>query len=272
MKVEKWLKSALSGLSQVGIETAQLDSLVLLEDVLHTNRAHLLAHPELEVTTEQQNTLAALIERRAQHEPLAYIRGNAEFYGREFIVTHDVLIPRPETEAMIELLIDFSRQNSIESIIDLGTGSGALAITAKLELPQVKVTATDISAAALAVAHRNAQTLEAEIAFTTADLAKSLPKQVLQPQSIILANLPYVPDDYPINQAASHEPKIALFAGADGLDLYRPLFKQLNDSQPGSTIFTEVLASQHPALQAIAELAGYKLIKDRGLIQQFTRS
>ena len=159
-----WLKEASSRLKQSGINTSRLDALVLLEDVFGKERSWLLANPETELTDSQLSRLDGFIERRLCHEPLAYIRHKSEFYGRDFFVDSRVLEPRPESETIIDVLKELPGLSQLV-IIDVGTGSGALAITAKLELPNTEVIATDIDKNCLAVARQNAQNHNAKILF-----------------------------------------------------------------------------------------------------------
>ncbi len=254
--------------------------LVLLEDLLNTNRAQLLAHPERKVTLEQQKVLNLQIERRKNHEPLAYIRGKTEFYGREFIINNHVLEPRPESETMISMLKKLYSAPNVKGpsfhVVDVGTGSGALAITTKLEFPEAKVIATDIDKKCLAVARQNAKKHNAPIAFAYGDLMRSVfhtqnSSGRTEFEYVVLANLPYVPDNFHINLAAGHEPRRAIFGGSDGLDLYRRLFAQIDSLNDKPTyILTESLPTQHKELAKIAKENGYKLQKTEDFIQQFS--
>ncbi len=259
-----WLDRATKTLKDADIATARLDCLVLLEDVLSKNRAHVLAHPEMTLTLEQITVLDEQILQRAEHTPLAYIRGKTEFYGREFIINKHVLEPRPETETMIELL----KKLTPSIIIDIGTGSGAIAITAKKLFPSKQVIAIDIDARCLEVARKNTHKHNATISLLQADL---LENSALIEGMVILANLPYVPDDFKINRAALHEPKVAIFGGKDGLDLYRKMFAQIKSNQKKPThILTESLPFQHKSLEEIAQNHGYKLQETNDFIQIFT--
>ena len=274
MELGAWLASNTVSLTKAGIESARLDCLLLLEDATSKDRAWLLAHPEFELSDKQCSHLHGQITRRTQHIPLAYIRGYVEFYGRRFIVNEHVLVPRPESEAMIGILKDTVMSSSTNldelSIIDVGTGSGALAVTAALELPSSEVIGLDIDPACLEIADKNARLLQATCSFIKSDLLESLPTIDGSRKFVILANLPYVPDDYPINQAASHEPKLALFAGPDGLDLYRRLWQQIGHMpQLPAYVITEALLEQHQALATIARSVGYSMIKNEGLAQCF---
>jgi release factor glutamine methyltransferase len=262
VSVEDFINQATAVLKQAGIDSARLDCLILLEDVTGKDRAWLLAHPEHELPAHSIDGLNNKVTLRKQHSPLAYIRGQSEFYGRTFYVNQQVLEPRPETEIMIELLLSLSLPDQ-PVIVDTGTGSGALAITAKLELPQAQVYATDIDPSCLDVAMRNGQAHKADITWIEADLLESddLPVRI----DVIVANLPYVPDDFEINRAATHEPRVAIFGGADGLDLYRKLFHGLS----AAYVLTESLPPHHEALAAIATAAGYELLQQQDFIQLF---
>ena len=267
MTISEWISWATSILSEAGIHTARLDSLVLLEDTLQKNRAHLLAHTDTIISDAHIRTLQTAIMRRQQHEPLAYIRGKTEFYGRTFSVNQHVLEPRPETETMIELLKSIPLPDDT-IIVDIGTGSGAIAITAKLEIPDATVVGTDIDANCLSVATDNARLLHANVIFKRGNLLEPL---TITP-TVILCNLPYVPDHFQINQAATHEPHKAIFGGHDGLDLYRRLFEQIASLHiTPQYILTESLPPQHPQLSIIAKAAGYTLRSADDFIQCFSQ-
>ncbi len=267
MIVSAWLSGAQHTLSEAGISTAHLDCLVLLEDCLGKDRALILAHPELELTKAQEKLLDKQIQQRAEHLPLAYIRGKSEFYGRDFIIDQHVLEPRPESETIIDLLKAMKLPEQCV-IADIGTGSGMLAVTTKLELPEVTVYAVDIDADCLVVARKNAKKHGVDIAFYKGDLLQPLKSKKID---ILICNLPYVPDDFHINTAAMHEPKIAIFGGADGLGYYRTLFTQTNSlSTKPSYILTESLPPQHRALIELARAHGYKQQAEDDFIQLFT--
>ena len=260
-----WLKQAQWALEKAGIATARLDALVLLEDALHTNRAQLLAYPELELSNEQEKVLKSQISRRARHQPLAYIRKKSEFYGREFQVSPHTLVPRPETETMIDLLKSLPLPAGA-TLADVGTGSGCIAITAALELPNLaNIDAYEIDEKAMQLAQINAQGLDARhIKFRLNNLLDKVAEQY----DAVLANLPYVPENFQINLAATHEPRHAIFGGPDGLNLYRKLFGQLRQQQP-KFVLTEALPPQHPELARIAKAAGFHLQKTEDFIQLF---
>lgn len=268
MNLQRFLETAAEKLSAAGIGTARLDVLVLFEDCLAVNRAHLLAHPEIELASEQVKILNAQIKRRLTHEPLAYIRGKTEFYGREFTVNKDVLEPRPESETMIDLIKKLAqdRLKPDARVADVGSGSGCLGITAALELGTGKADFYDIDPATLAVAKTNAAVYKVRGNFYESDLLANS----RGPYGIIAANLPYVPDSFHINQAAMLEPRIAIYGGSDGLDLYRKLFKQLEDFEwKPQYILTEALPPQHGQLAEVAAGHGFDLKASDDFIQVF---
>lgn len=265
MTIDAWLRDSTTQLSNAGVGTARLDCFVLLEDVTEHDRSWLLAHPEHTLNESTIDALRIKLERRTHHEPLAQIRGKTEFYGREFIVSEDVLEPRPESETMIELLKGLQLPDH-PHIVDIGSGSGALGITAKLETPNAVVTLLDIDPRALTVSEANAKKHHTNTPCIESDLLANAPARI----DAILANLPYVPDDYHINEAASHEPRIAIFGGPDGLDVYRRLFEQLQSmSKAPRYILTESLPFQHADVKAIAMHAGYHMIESEDFIQVF---
>jgi release factor glutamine methyltransferase len=285
MNIGQCLATSSRQLSKAGIDTARLDTLVLLEDVLGIDRVRILAEPDLEIDPAKVAELKKLLKRRSKHEPLAYIRGQAEFYGREFVLTPAVLQPRPESETMIDLLKQLMADgklcplptkvtnNGVRKIrlADVGAGSGALGITAKLELTavlEVSVDLLEIDTAALKVAKKNVDKYTTGITVLQSDLLAQSP----QDYNVLLCNLPYVPNDYIVNKSALQEPKIALFGGPDGLDLYRKLFQQIQKlSKQPLFILTESLPLQHLDLQSIAYNTGYKLQQTKDFIQVFCK-
>jgi release factor glutamine methyltransferase len=247
MTVKDWLKESTDKLNEADITTARLDCLVLLEDELKQDRAWLLSHDSTIIPSRAVTKLNNLLNKRIKHLPLAYIRGTTEFYGRNFVITPAVLEPRPESETMIDLLKDISP-------------SGLL------EFKGASVSALDIDEDALKVAKTNVDLFTLNINIFKSDLLSN----VAEAHDILLCNLPYVPDDFKINLAALHEPKIAIYGGSDGLDLYRKLFNQINDIKfKPLYILTESLPTQHQELKVIAEASSYKDLKKDDFIQVF---
>ncbi len=276
--ISAWLQENTANLQRCAIESARLDCLLLLEFVLEKPRDWILAHDDDLLTDAQTAKLASYVQQRADRTPLAYIIGSKEFYGRTFLVTKDTLIPRPESEAIMTLLrnlVDSGQRTARPTsnvqpptIYDIGTGSGILAITAKLEIPTATVIATDISTEALSVAKKNAKNLGADVIFKTANL---LPTTHYPLPTTILANLPYVPRDMITSPEILKEPDKALFSGDDGLDHYREFWQRISQlNNKPVAVLTESLASQHADLAKLARGTGYCLQETSDLIQLFT--
>lgn len=281
MDIKRWLAKSSGLLEQSSIATSRLDAEVLLSDELNKDRSWLQAHIDFELSIKQVKNLDAKVKRRAKHEPLAYIRGKQEFYRRDFKVSPDTLTPRPETETMIDLLyksvysLPFTDDSELQ-IIDVGTGSGCIIITANLELSKISSLKSkisyiglDISEKALKIATDNAKNLKKDINFQHFDLLSDdiLSSVNCKLSTVFLANLPYVPDDFHINLAASHEPKLAIFGGSDGLDYYRILFQKIDSK--AELVLTESLPSQHKTLESIAKKFGYRLVNTEDFIQAY---
>jgi len=237
---------------------ARRDAELLLAHILHQPRTYLLAHPEAELTPTQLAAFQQLITRRAAHEPLQHLTGQQEFHGLTLRVTPDVLIPRPETEHLVEAVLAWAAtQPQPLRIADIGTGSGAIAIAIATHLPTAQIIATDISPAALAIAHENAATHHlTNIHFLHADLLPPAEPAF----DAIISNPPYIPlTDAPTLQpeVRDHEPHTALFAGDDGLDIYRRLIPQaLTHLRPDGLLALEIGHGQQPALTHL--LAGWQ--------------
>ncbi len=266
MTVGDFLSAKTAQLAAAGIETPRLDCLVLLEEVLAQSRASLLAHLDMPLAPEQSNQLETCVARRQRHEPLAYIRGHAAFYGRDFLVNADVLVPRPESEQIITLLKTLPQTRN-PTIADIGTGSGCLAISAALELSAAQVDGYDISPSALVVARQNTAALGAHVEFYQGNLLTDLQQKHY---NVLLANLPYVPEHGPVNQATSFEPSLALFAGSDGLDALRAFWQQVATlAHKPNHILTESIPSQHHTVALMARTSGFALERREGYIQVF---
>jgi release factor glutamine methyltransferase len=265
MTILEWLVPSMNKLVKAGVDSPRRDCLVLIEDLLGKDRSWVTAHAEFELSDDQVLLLDKRLARRVKREPLAYIRGKAWFYNRLFKVTPDVMIPRPESESFIELLKDLKP----DKIIDIGTGSGCLAITSKLELPGAQVIAADIDKNALEVAQKNAAKHTVDIKFVQSSLFNKLQHTDFT-QAAIAANLPYVPEGLVTSEEINFEPAIALFSGKDGLDHYRDFWSQVHtlDKKPGY-ILTESLENQHGFITSLASKAGYELTKTDTLVQLF---
>jgi release factor glutamine methyltransferase len=265
MTTKKFLVQAVKKLEGAGISSARLDVLILLEDEMGKDRGYILAHPELVISQTKLNRLDVKLRRRAAHQPLAYIRGFSEFYSRKFYVNRHVLEPRPESETMIEIFKKLPMRKKL-TVADIGTGSGALGITVALEKHLAEVDLFDIDSSVLAVARHNLHIHELNLKTYKRDLLSRAPRSY----DVVLANLPYVPDRYKINQAAAMEPRLAIFGGSDGLDIYRRFFNQLHRlHRPPKYVLTESLPPQHSDLAAIAAKNDYKLAESEDFIQVF---
>jgi release factor glutamine methyltransferase len=258
----------------VDIDAARLSAEVLLFHVAHCDRAHLYAHPERELTPDEQQQYEALIARRAAGEPLQYIIGHQEFWRMDFRVTPAVLIPRPETEHLVEQTLVLARKFHPEAfaeaahgtdlqekalrgkalrLIDVGTGSGAIAVSLAVELPQAEVAAVDLSPEALDVARQNAERLGARVQFTVSDVLESIPEEPVF--DFVVSNPPYVGLDEAdkVQQVVlQNEPHLALFAGAEGLAVIRRLIPQAGARlRPGGWLLMEIGWSQSEMVKAL---------------------
>ena len=200
----------------------RVEARLLMQHVLDVNHAHLIAHSETPLNPAQHTHFLALCQRRLAGEPIAYLIGYREFYGRPFQVTPDVLIPRPDTELIIETLLARLSPNQAHCIADIGTGSGCIALTLALEAPNWSLHAIDISAPALNIAKANAERLGASLTFHLSDMFSALPQTQF---TAIVSNPPYIPVDDPHLEQGDlrFEPTQALTDQSDGLTFYRHL-------------------------------------------------
>lgn len=225
MTIAQAIHQAADRLRKAGVPAAAFDAELLLRHVLGRDRAWVLAHGSDALPGEQQADFERAVSRRAQREPLQYIAGVQEFWGLDFEVTPDVLIPRPETELVVETALKAARQTPSPLIVDLCTGSGCIAISLAKHLPGARIFATDASGKALSVARRNAQRhgVADRIRFLEGDLFGPLEElDLFERADIITANPPYVrADDLPSLQpeVKDHEPRIALVAGPEGTEI-----------------------------------------------------
>ena len=249
MRLDLAIKQATERLQASARGDARLDAETLLIHVLGRDRAYLYSHPELELSCKNIDRYNQLLERRTNGEPLQYITGHQEFWGLDLLVTPAVLIPRPETEHSVEAALDLLRGLKSPHIIDVGTGSGCIALALASELPNARIDAVDISVETLQVARQNAQRvgLGDRITFAQSDLLeKYLP---LGPTfDVVVSNPPYVgkseADKLQV-EVREHEPHCALFGGEQGLDVYRRLIPQAHRVlNPGGWLVMEIGYSQ----------------------------
>lgn len=235
------------------IETNRLDAQLLLCHVLEVERPYLIAHDDRILSDDEKSQFEALIARRATGEPIAYILGTKHFWDLEFEVSRTVLIPRPETEHLIEAALEWAKGKDAFQAADIGTGSGAIAITVAKH-SHATMHAIDFSHEALAVAEKNAAKNEVTIQFYEGSLAQPLIDNAIK-VDLLMANLPYIPtSDLSELEVSKHEPILALDGGEDGLDFIRELLSQVPDCcNEGALILLEIDRRQGQAVKNFAE-------------------
>lgn len=260
LTVDAWLKQATQAL-QASSSSAKLDSDLLLSHVLNCRRSQLWLRAEQSLTEDQQTQAQALLQRRLLREPIAYILGHKEFWSLTLAVNPAVLIPRPETEHLVETALRLI-PNPQASLLDLGTGSGAIALACAQERPRWRIVAGDISPAALAVAQRNAQALK----LHNIDFRQGSWLEVAQAGECfdaIVSNPPYLAEDdtHLVASEISHEPRLALVADHHGLAAYQTIVAQASDFlKVGGYLMFEHGAEQAQAIQQLLEQAGFHAI------------
>ncbi len=260
-------------------DSAGRDAELLLLDAAGISRVTLLAHPERELSAGEQRRYDEAVGRRLGHEPVQYITGRQEFYGLELGVSSDVLIPRPETEHLVEEVLGRMPRGERVRIVDVGTGSGAIAIALAVHLPEAEITAVDLSPGALAVAWANARRhgVGGRIRFLRWDLLAGVfegeDADFGSGFDAVVSNPPYVPEGdraglHP--EVREHEPGTALFAGGDGLEIYRRLIPQAFAAlRPGGLLALEMGYGQRDALRAL--LHGWEEVAFVDDLQQIPR-
>jgi release factor glutamine methyltransferase len=240
-------------LERRGVPDASLEAEIMARHVLGLDRAGLHAQPERPVTPEQSAAVTSLAERRARGEPSAYLTGHRWFYGLDFLVGPGVLVPRPETELVVEVALAAIHGSHYETVADIGTGSGAVAVCLAHLVQKLHVVATDISEKALDVARANAARhgVAERLTFCLGDLLEAVPELV----EVICANLPYVKrKDVPPGGPLSYEPRLALDGGPDGLDVFRRFGPQVAPKlRPGGCLVLEVGDRQAPKVLRLLE-------------------
>lgn len=250
-----------------GIESAARDARILLHGLAGIDGAALLTRPERPLGDAAEK-LGDAVRRRLAREPVSRILGVRDFYGREFIVTPDVLDPRPDTETVVELALDLVRSNGLQAdglqIADIGTGSGILIATLLAELPEAQGVATDISPAALAVAQRNAERLG--VACRATFVATHGLNGCAGPFDLVVSNPPYIASgDIPglDTEVRNYDPQLALDGGADGLDVYREIAKIAKNPCRVMRLILEIGAGQASDVRDIFSMAGWRLLEQR---------
>lgn len=258
--LRQWLRRAATLLAAAGIDSGRLDAEVIAASALGLDRSRMLADG-YKVDDAARSRLEMMLSRRLAREPLAYITGVKEFYSLEFEVTAEVLIPRPETELLVENALDFMDRRQRPRALDLGTGCGAIAIAMAANNPDLTVVATDISVGALECARRNARRLgcESRIEFRYGDMWQALSRDDRQ-FDLIISNPPYIPRRdlaWLMPEVERYEPRLALMAGEDGLLFYRRISEKLKVYlRRGGEVMVEVGTGQAGAVATILTEAG----------------
>jgi len=251
MTLKQALNRAQETLAANNIADARLESELLLRHTLNISQTQLYLDINRELSPEQEKAFWHLIKRRLGGEPTAYITGRREFYGLDFYVDADVLIPRPESELLVEKALQLAQHHPRVTIAEIGTGCGAIAVSLALNLPQAKIYATDISAPAIKVARSNCQKhgVINRVRLLLGDMLDPLPK----PVDLIVANLPYVKEsELPQISTLEFEPPLALNGGPDGLERIRQLSHQLNDKlRPEGYLLLEIGQGQGKAVTTL---------------------
>ncbi len=261
MVVEDVLEHAVRTLRAAQIEDAKTDAFLLLEKASGINRSMYVLYKDKEITQEQFDSYKKLIERRAAHEPCQYITGICEFMGLPFMVNENVLIPRQDTEVMVEKALRLTPGNA--DVLDMCTGSGCIAISMQRHRPDIKPVAVDISEAALELAMENARKHRCRIGFKKSDLFGDLDRNAKF--DVIISNPPYVSDqeyDGLMPEIKVHEPELALKAGPDGLDIYKRLIKDAGFFiKPEGVLLLEIGSGQAKAVTSMLKESGFENIE-----------
>lgn len=267
MTIDAWLNDTSNEFADAMLPSARLDAEIILAHTIGHPRTWLHAHGDDPLDSRRRDIADARAALRLERVPVAYIIGHKEFYGRRFAVSPDTLIPRPESEALIDLLKVHIPDNATQ-LVDVGTGSGCLGITAALEMPQLSVTLTDISKRALAIAEKNLNAHHAKARLVISDLLDQYPLRA----DVIVANLPYVDRSWTVSAETDAEPEEALYADNDGLALIMRLLEQIPDhSTDNALIILEADLRQHQSIIDQAAAHGYVHLETRGLGVCFSR-
>lgn len=259
--VRAWCAHAAAALSEAGVENAALDARLMVQHVLSCTHAELVAQPERTLSDEVRAALNALLARRCAREPLAYLLGGREFYGLPFYVSRHTLIPRPDSETLIDAVLARVNKDAAVHILDLGTGSGCLLLTLLSQLKNAHGIGVDVSEKALDIAKKNAENLglSERVEWRSARWCEGLQKKV----EIVVANPPYIPSNdvrHLMPEVVRYEPASALDGGEDGLDCYREIARQLPQhvTKPGLVVL-EVGIGQDAAVSEIFCAAGFSV-------------
>ncbi len=262
--IQKLLAWVTEYLTAKGIEAPRLSAELLLSHVLGLKRIELYTQFDKAVASEHRDLLRDLVKRAGQNEPVAYLTGKTEFYSLEMEITRDCMIPRPETELLVQRAVEFLRtRDGLQFVCDLCTGSGCIAVAIAKNFSAARVVATDISDAALAVASRNVEKhqLAERITLLCGDLFEPLLRPLdVAKFDLIVCNPPYVSTaeyDNLDKNVKDYEPRLALHAGVDGLDVYRRIVEKIDQFlKPGAGLMLEIGYAQGPAVRGLLEQTG----------------
>jgi len=249
---------------KLGLDSPRLTAELLLAHVLHTSRVRLYTDLDRPLEAGELAAYRGLIARRAAGEPTSYLTGTREFYGRTFAVDPRVLVPRPETELLVEAVLQAVPRDAEIRVLDLCTGSGCVGITLALERPRARVLATDASPGAVEVARANAAALGPADRFEARLGDLLAPVEGEPPFNVVVANPPYVPTgELPtLSPEVRREPPLALDGGADGLDVVRRIAEEApRRLVPGGLLALEIGDGQGPAVHSLLEAAGYGSVR-----------
>lgn len=261
------LRDSALRLREAGIDTARLDAELLLADVLGCERISFYTHPECPVTEDEYQSFTKLLERRLAREPLAYITGTKEFMGEDFAVCPGILIPRPDTEVLVEKIIELfgpESERKEPAILDLCSGSGAIGLSAGIRLPGAKIVLSDVSETAVVTGRRNADSLSVNAEVRHGDLFETLlPDERFD---LIVSNPPYIAEDEIKGlepEVSVWEPRLALSGGADGYQFYRRIVSQAQSHLASDgVLMLEAGDGQAQTLRELLENAGYARIEE----------
>lgn len=262
MTIQKALSSASEFLAKTS-QSPRLDAELLLAMLLKKPRSYLLAHSDESLSYIQHTQFRLLLNKRRRGLPIAYITGHKEFYGLDFFVNRYVLVPRPDTEVLVENVIQFIKNDLVNAqaqtlLVDVGTGSGCIPIAVCSHVDGIKAFGLDISTKALQVARINVNKhhLDERIEFVQSDLFSALPEALFRTHDVIVtANLPYLPNKMEGSPELDREPKLALYSGDDGLVLYKKFVQQIERLKP-KAVFAELFSNQVQPL--FSQLSGYE--------------
>ncbi len=264
MDISTWLQGATRQLKNADIDSAQLDAELLLAATIHEPRTYLHARSDEKLSPDQIASAETKLNARLDRVPIAYILGEKEFYGRSFIVSPQVLIPRPESEELVNLIKKYVKSNS--TILDVGTGSGCIGLTLKLELPNTKITVSDISNEAITLAQKNARNLGVtSVDYILSDLLDHwLHNEKSVQFDCIVANLPYVDRSWQVSPETASEPDLALFADDNGLSLIKKIIVQAPEILPDAGLLVlELDTRQIPEIISFAAKNDFEIIAQK---------